>query len=53
MFVCILISAHVCVCVWCVMHIDVCLELTPSAFLGDFPLDLLRPFFFLVIELGV
>lgn len=46
MFVCILISAHVCVCVWCVMHIDVCVELTPSAFLGDFPLDLLRPFFF-------
>lgn len=45
MFVCILISAHVCVCVWCVMPIDVCLELTLSAFLGDFPLDLLRPFF--------
>lgn len=28
------------------MHIDVCLELTSSAFLGDFSLYLLRPFFF-------
>lgn len=45
-FVCRLISVHVCVCVWCVMHIDVCLELTSSAFLGDFSLYLLRPFFF-------
>lgn len=51
MFVCRLISAHVRVCVWCVMHVDVCLGLTSSTFLGDFSLYLLRPFFFLVIEL--
>lgn len=49
MFVCRLISVHVCVCVWCAMHVDVCLELTSSAFLGDFSLYLLRPFFFFLV----